>query len=176
MLRPRRTALGTALGTALSVALLLPLAACGVLPPADLKPPRLRFSDLRITELGPSEIRFVLGVDTENPNDVDVPLRNVGFQLDLLGQPFASGAVIDRAVTLPRTGTKTVPVEFTVPTARLLDVLRRARGSDLSSLGYRLRGSASWGRTGIPLDFDRQGNLEVLRNFADLLRPLLAPR
>ena len=152
------------------------MAACGVLPPADLKPPRLRFSDLRIADLGLNEMRFVLGVDTENPNDVDVPLRNIDFRLDLLGQPFASGAVIDRAVTLPRLGSRTVPVEFTVPTARLLDVLRRARGSDLSSLGYRLEGSATWGYTGIPLAFDRQGNLEVLRGFADLLRPLLTPR
>ena len=168
MLRRRRAALGTLLA--------LPLAACGVLPPADLKPPRLRFSDFRIAELGLNDIRFVLGVDTVNPNDVDIPLRNVDFQLELLGQPFASGAVIDRAVTLPRSGTKTVPVEFTVPTARLLDVLRRARGGDLSSLGYRLKGSASWGYTGIPLEFDRQGNLEVLRGFADQLRPLLSPR
>lgn len=120
MLRRRRAVLGAAL--------LLPLAACGVFPPADL-----------------------------------------------LGQPFASGTLIDRAVTLPRLGSRTVPVEFTVPTARLLNLLRRVRIGDLSSLGYRLRGSATWGYTGIPLDFDRQGDLEVLRRFSDLLRPLLAP-
>lgn len=146
------------------------LAACNALPPADLQSPRLRFGEFRIADLGLSEIRFVLAVDTENPNDVDVPLRNLDFELELLEQPFASGRVLERALTLPALGVRSVPVEFTVPTTRLVDVLRRARSADLSEMSYRLAGSASWGWSGIPLRFDRRGSLDVLRGLADLLR------
>ncbi|RPH66657.1 MAG: hypothetical protein EHM83_03445 [Burkholderiales bacterium] len=60
--------------------------------------------------------------------------------------------------------------------APLLDLLWCVRVGDLSSLGYRLRGSATWGYTGTPLNFERLGDLELLRRFSDLLRPLMAPR
>lgn len=162
----RRTLLAAALAV---------LAGCNALPPADLQPPRLTFADFRLADLGLSEIRFELVVDTENPNDVDVPLRNLDFALELLGEPFANGRVIERALTLPARGAKSVPVEFTVPTSRLITVLRRARTADLSEMSYRLAGSAIWGWSGIALRFDRSGNLDVLRGLADLLRPASGP-
>ena len=146
------------------------LAGCNALPPADLEPPRLRFSDFRIDELGLSEIRFVLAVDTENPNRVEIPLRNIDFALDLLGQPFADGTVLDRAVTLPALGERTIPVQFTVPTSRLLALLRGLRTAEPAQWSYRLSGSATWGWSGLPLRFDRSGDLEMLRELGELLR------
>lgn len=146
------------------------LAGCNALPPPNLEPPRLRFSDLRIDELGLGEIRFVLAVDTENPNRVEIPLRNVDFSLELLGRPFANGTVLDRAVTLPALGERTIPVRFTVPTARLVALLRELRTAEPAQWGYRLSGSATWGWSGFPLRFDRSGDLEVLRELDELFR------
>lgn len=146
------------------------LAGCNALPPANLEPPRLRFSDLRIEELGLSEIRFILAVNTENPNRVDIPLRNIDFALDLLGRPFADGTVLDRAVTLPALGESTIPVRFTVPTSRLIALLRDLRTAEPAQWGYRLAGSATWGWSGLPLRFDRSGDLEILRELDELLR------
>lgn len=146
------------------------LAGCGALPPRDLEPPRLRFSDFRIDELGLSEIRFLLAVDTENPNEVAIPLRNIDFALELLGRPFADGTVLERAVTLPALGERTIPVRFTVPTSRLLALLRELRTAEPVLWSYRLSGTASWGWSGYPLRFDRSGDLEVLRELDELLR------
>ncbi|MCO5099755.1 MAG: LEA type 2 family protein [Burkholderiaceae bacterium] len=145
------------------------LAGCNALPPADLEPPRLAFSDFRVEELGLSEIRFVLAVDTENPNDVEIPLRNIDFALELLGRPFAEGSMLDRAVTLPALGARTIPVQFTVPTARLLELLRSLRSAEPAQWSYRLSGSATWGWSGFPLRFDRRGDLAVLRELGRLL-------
>ena len=130
----------------------------------------LGFSDFRIDELGLSEIRFMLAVDTENPNHVDIPLRNIDFALELLGRPFADGTVLDRAVTLPALGERAIPVRFTVPTSRLIRLLRDLRTAEPAQWGYRLSGSATWGWSGLPLRFDRSGDLEVLREFDELLR------
>ncbi len=146
------------------------LAGCNALPPADLKPPRLDFSDFRIEELGLSEIRFVLAVATENPNETAIPLRNIDFGLELLGQPFADGSVLDREVTLPALGARTIPVQFTVPTSRLLKLLRTLRSAEPAQWSYRLVGSATWGWSGFPLRFDRRGDLEALRELEELLR------
>jgi len=146
------------------------LAGCGVLPPPKLEPPRLRFSDFHIDELGLSEVRFVLAVDTENPNEVAIPLRNIDFALELLGRPFADGRVLERAVTLPALGERTIPVRFTVPTSRLLGLLREMRSAEPARWSYRLSGAASWGWSGYPLRFERSGDLEVLRELDTLLR------
>lgn len=146
------------------------LAGCHALPPADLKPPRLAFSDFRIEELGLSEIRFMLAVDAANPNGIAIPLRNIDFGLELLGRPFADGSVLDREVTLPALGTRTIPVEFTVPTARLFELLRSLRSAGPAQWSYRLSGSATWGWSGIALRFDRRGDLDVLRELDELLR------
>lgn len=151
------------------------LAGCNALPPADLKPPRLAFSDFRIGELGLSEIRFVLAIDTENPNTVEIPLRNIDFTLEVLDRPFADGSVPDREVTLPALGARTIPVQFTVPTSRLIALLRSLRSAEPAQWSYRLAGSATWGWSGLPLRFDRRGDLEALRELGGLLRTA-APR
>lgn len=166
-MNPRRRTCLAAAAAAGGVGL---LAGCNALPPADLKPPRLAFADFRIEELGLSEIRFLLAVDTENPNDVAIPLRNVDFALELLERPFADGRVIDREVTLPALGARTIPVQFTVPTARLLRLLRSLRSAEPAQWSYRLSGSATWGWSGLPLRFDRRGDLDVLRELGDLLQ------
>jgi LEA14-like dessication related protein len=163
VVRPRRAWIAAAGAVAL-------LAGCNALPPADLKPPRLAFSDFRVDEMGLSEIRFLLAVDTENPNEVEIPLRNVDFALEVLGRPFADGTVLDRAVTLPALGTRTIPVQFTVPTSRLLSLLRSLRSAEPAQWSYRLTGSATWGWSGLPLRFERRGDLEVLREIDELLR------
>jgi len=163
----RRQWLAAAIGTAALAS--LTLAACNALPPRDLVPPKLRFSDFRIEEFGLSEISFLLAVDTENPNDVRIPLRNVDFALELLGEPFADGTVSGREVTLPAQGSLTLPVHFTVPTAQLMRVLRGLRDTSADEWRYRLTGSASWGWSGFPLRFERTGDLEVLREFRQWL-------
>ncbi|HLT28115.1 MAG TPA: LEA type 2 family protein [Zeimonas sp.] len=145
------------------------LAGCNALPPPDLRAPRLRFADFQVDELGLSEIGFVLAVETENPNRVAIPLRNVDFALELLGRPFADGAVLEQAVTLPALGVRTIPVRFTVPTSRLVALLRELRSTEPTRWGYRLSGSATWGWSGVPLRFERSGDLAVLRELDALL-------
>lgn len=163
MTNRRRTWLTAACAAAL-------LSACNALPPADLKPPRLTFSDFHIEELGLSETRFVLAIDTGNPNEVEIPLRNVDFALELLGQPFADGTALERTVTLPALGERTIPVRFTVPTARLVGLLRKLQDAAPTQWNYRLSGSATWGSSGLPLRFERRGDLEALRELGELLR------
>jgi len=151
--------------------LALAAAACGVVPPIGLKPPKVTVADLAVRSLGLSEIRFALVLDAQNPNDVDVPLSNLRFDLDLMGRPFASGAALEPTVTLAAGTTQPVPIEFAVPTSRLLDLLREFGQADQRRLDYHLRGSANWGKSPFSIPFERRGEFETLQKLRELLAP-----
>ncbi|UCE31065.1 MAG: LEA type 2 family protein [Burkholderiales bacterium] len=145
------------------------LAGCGLVPPANLQSPRLTFSGFDLKSIGLEEVRFRLIVEADNPNAVDIPLSNLAFELELLGQPFAKGrSELDR-IELPRRGSRAVPIEFTVRTVDLLDLLRASRWSDPAALAYRLRGEANWSRSPFKVRFERKGSFEALRRLQQLL-------
>ncbi|HWS76543.1 MAG TPA: LEA type 2 family protein [Quisquiliibacterium sp.] len=146
------------------------LAACSAFPPLDLKAPKLSFAGLSVPRIGLSDIDFLLTVLADNPNDVEVPLSNLQFELDLLGAPFASGGAREPTVTLPRLGTREVPIAFTVPTSRLLDLVSKARGEGGGRFEYRLRGSANWGNSPFRIPFEKTGDLEALRQLQKIFR------
>ena len=153
----------------LAVCALSTLSACNAFPPLNLKSPTLSFADFQVTQLGLSEIRFLLTVQADNPNEVDIPLSNLKFDLELLDRPFASGAGRDATLVLPARGTRAVPIDFTVPTVRLIDLVKGFRLTDVGSLAYRLKGSANWGSSGFSIPFDRRGDLEGLRKLLELI-------
>lgn len=149
------------------------LAACSVVPPLDLRAPRLEVADLSIVDLGLSQLRFAVVVRADNPNDVDVPLTDLKFDLDLLGRPFASGIAAEPRLVLPRRAVRDVPIEFSVPTARLVDLVGLLTRGGLGNLSYRLRGNATWGSGFFPVAFEKSGDLDVLRRLREVLGPLV---
>ena len=148
-------------------------AGCAWVPPPGVKPPILSVSDFAIRDLGRDEIRFAITLDAENPNDFDVPVTDLRFELDLLGRPFASGSAKQRKLVLERNAIRPLPIEFTVPTSRLVAFVRDLSLVELTALSYRLKGSARWGDGIFTIPFERRGELDVLRKFRDALRPLL---
>ena len=119
---------------------LLLLAACGSLPPANLQAPEVGVSD--------------------------VPLTNIRLDLTVFDIALANGTVVERQVTLPSRGRQQVPVEFTVPTSRLLDVLERFCAGNWDNFSYRLAGHANWGNTPFGVPFERTGNLDILKRLS----------
>lgn len=145
------------------------LAGCGVLPPPNLQPPQLAFSDVALGAIGLDRVEFELTVAASNPNDVDLPLTDLRCDLYLFEQLVASGVARDPSFTLPRRGTVDVPIEFVVPTSRLLDLVRNLRLRDLETLRYRLAGSARWGSLPFTIPFERAGDFGALRRLIEML-------
>lgn len=158
------------LAAAGALAALAALPACSALPPLGLRAPRLSFAGLSVPRVGLDEIEFVLTVIADNPNEVDVPLSNLRFELELFGLPFAAGAARDPRLTLPGRGTRQVPIAFRMPTSGLLDLASRARSEGSGRLEYRLKGSANWGNSPFTIPFEKTGDLEALRKLRGLLR------
>jgi LEA14-like dessication related protein len=67
---------------------LLVLGACARLGEAE--PPQVRLADIRLLEGGLLEQRFRVDLRLGNPNDFDLPLDGLTFELELNDRPFGA--------------------------------------------------------------------------------------
>jgi LEA14-like dessication related protein len=68
----------------------LGLAACSGLP-FNAVAPKVRVADVDIKSLGLFEQRFDVGLRISNPNDFDLTIEALDFELEVNGRPFAAG-------------------------------------------------------------------------------------
>ena len=140
---------------------------CNAIPPMDLKSPTLGFSDLTVSDISLDRVKFVVTVAAENPNDVDIPLSNMRFDLAVLDTALGNGTTTSRDVLIPKRSSTQVPIEFTVGTSQLLDVVRKVRIADLAKLSYSLKGSANWNNGPFSIPFERKGDLGALKKLVE---------
>jgi LEA14-like dessication related protein len=125
-----------ALWTAAAVAALLLLSACGGVDPV---PPQVRVVDLRLMETSAFEQRFEIDLRIGNPNDFDLPLDGLTFDLEVNGADFARGFT-NQKVTIPRLSEGLVTVSATTTLVELVrQMLLLAERGDIA---YRLHGTA----------------------------------
>jgi LEA14-like dessication related protein len=146
------------------------LGACGILPPANVLPPRLSLTDLGISAFSMNEIKFTATVAADNPNNFAMPLSDTRLELLLLGQSVATGVTQGGRIELAASRATSVPVEFTVSTGKVMAALRQLGRGQWDQLSYQLKGDTKWGALGIPLSFERKGNFDALKKLSDLIR------
>jgi LEA14-like dessication related protein len=139
-----------------AVALLLVGACAGVAPVA----PQVRLVDLRLLQSSLFEQRFEIDLRIGNPNDFDLPLDGLTFDLAVNGADFARG-FSDQRVTVPRLGEGTVTV---IATTTLIDVVRQMKLlAERGDLAYRLGGIVyldSLARRSLP--YESEGSFRLL--------------
>jgi len=128
-----------------------------------LKPPKIGFAELQLTSVGAQELRFLVHVEAQNPNDVDIPLSNVRFDVLVVGQPVATAAARETMFTLPANTARRIPFEVRVPTQRLAALLAQARAAGAERIDYRISGYATWGSSGLAIPIERAGTLQLPR-------------
>ena len=145
------------------------LVACNAISPLNLKSPELSFSDISVGDIGLSKVKFIVTVNAQNANDVDIPLSDLKFNLALMDNQFATGVVNETATIIPKKGSKAIPIEFTVGTSQLIDMVRKLNIKELGSFTYKLNGSAKWGSGPFSIPFERKGDLQALKKLSDML-------
>ena len=102
------------------------------------------------------EQRFEVTLRLYNPNNKDIEIDGLDFELDLNGRRLARG-VGGEPFVLPRLGEATTTV---TTSTSLLDMFRQALAlSETDTLSYRLRGRVHLAGPGGTLSFDRSGEL-----------------
>jgi LEA14-like dessication related protein len=139
------------------------LAGCATFRP---EAPEVRLADLSIDRIGLFEQRYRLGLRMRNPNDRDLDIESLRFDLALAGRSFADGVSAD-GFRLPAGGEERVEVVVTSDLGSVLDLLSDWIDGD-RALPYRLSGEArlaDWG--GITVPFSRDGRLDMPQSTAN---------
>ena len=129
-----------------------------------LQKPEVSLAGVELVGFGLVEQRLLLKLRISNPNDVDLPVKALSFDLDLDGQPFAKGAS-EQPVIVARQADALLEVKVVSRLGELLKQLRAARRN--GKLGYRVYGRVEVEGSG-SVAFDRSGDvpLAALERFA----------
>lgn len=132
------------------------LAACAAFRP---EPPEVRLADVAIERFGLFEQTYRVGLRLRNPNERDLAIDSLTFDLALAGRAFADGVSAD-GFEIPAGGEERVELEVRSDLSRVLDVLQAFAAGE-RDLPYRLEGEARLGGWGITVPFEREGRLEL---------------
>ena len=141
---------------AVAFGLALALGACAAIE--TTAPPKVRLVDVRLLESGVFEQQMLVDLRIINPNNVDLPLDGLTFELEVNDNVLAEG-YSNEAVTVPRLGEARIPVRASTSLLGLVQQFVTLSQSD--HLSYRLKGRAyvqGLFSRGVP--FDQGGKLE----------------
>jgi LEA14-like dessication related protein len=114
------------------------LSACASLPSRD--PLEVSVAGIESMPGEGMELRLLVKLRVQNPNDAPVDYDGVALDLDVMGRDFANG-VSDQVGTVPRFGEAIVAVPVTVSLMRMArQVLGMLDGKPVDKVTYSLRG------------------------------------
>jgi LEA14-like dessication related protein len=122
----------------------------------SLDPPDVYLTSLEPLQSEGLEPRFRVGLRFQNPNNRDIEVEGINFDLDVNGRRLATG-VSDEEFLLPKLGEARTTVTVTtslVDIARQMFALSSAQGVD-----YRLKGKVHLGGLLTSIPFERSGSL-----------------
>jgi LEA14-like dessication related protein len=135
------------------------LSGCASPLTSDFERPEVRLAGIGLGRPGLFEQKLILSLRIDNPNDYEIAVDRVSFDLEVNGEHFGSGRTTQN-FELPALGEATVPASVEVPTKDFLDRVMRL-GAE-GRFDYRLTGEAeldSWFLSRLP--FEREGSLSL---------------
>lgn len=132
------------------------LAACSSLP-YHAKPPKVSVADVDIKSLGIFEQHFDVGLRVSNPNDFDLNIEALEFELELNGRPFAKG--LSRvSVLLPAISSTVIRMDAVTQSRNLIQQIKTLPSDSLKAgVPYRISGRVKTDQSSRWLPFDQQG-------------------
>jgi LEA14-like dessication related protein len=137
------------------------LAPLGCATPENVQPPSVNLTNLQLGSPGLLSQALKISVRIGNPNDFDIPLTGLSFNLEVNGQPFAEG-LSNESITVPRLGYANLKVDGTASTIGLIMQFMTLGQRD--KIDYRLFGRAHVGHLGFKdaVPFERKGSMSIL--------------
>jgi len=103
----------------------------------QLEPPRVSLANIRVEEVSGLETAFEIQMRVFNANDVDLKVKGIKAELEINGQPFATG-VSNAPVEIPSYGTELVTITVYSSVIKMFKSVYGLKGSE--GLKYRLNG------------------------------------
>jgi len=122
--------------------------------------PRVDVVNIVPKEMRLMEQTFLMELRIQNPTDRDLDINGLAFDLEINGQPFASG-VSSQSLKVERLSTEILQVEAYTGLASILRQLTEMmKGSHTSGFKYRLKGSIYLGSPSSRIPFDETGEFK----------------
>ena len=141
----------------LPLLLLSCLAGCAWVPGRG-EPPSLHIADIKLLNATLFEQQYLLSLRVQNPNDFDLPIEGLSYEIELNDKPFATGAS-SRAVNVPRYGSALIEVEGISTITDLLRQYKQLAKGELTGLRYRLKGKLTLQGSLAKIPFDYKGEI-----------------
>lgn len=107
------------------------------------------------------ELRFMVKLRVQNPNDAPVEFDGIAIDLDVRGTDFASG-VSDQRGTVPRFGELVLSVPVTVSASSVIKQALSFAMGNREKLSYQLRGKLAGSGAGLGgLRFTSSGEMDL---------------
>jgi LEA14-like dessication related protein len=136
------------------------MASCSAMP-KDFEGPRVNITDLTPKEMTVFEQRFDVKLRIQNPNDLDLSITGLRFDIELNEREFANGMSGER-VTVPRFGSQVVDVEVFTTLASFLRQVQDLNAGPGQKVRYRLKGTVFAESPGtFKAPFDEKGEIEL---------------
>jgi LEA14-like dessication related protein len=134
-------------------------AACSTLGPYQ-EPLRVNLVSIQPLDMTLLEQRYVLLLRIQNPNDSELSVNGVSFDLDLNGKEFANG-VSGEPFVVPAFGEQVVSVNVVSTLFAVVRQVQELQSGELKSLQYRLSGRLSLAKGFARIPFERTGELDL---------------
>jgi LEA14-like dessication related protein len=144
-----------------TLALLILVSGCAGL---RMQAPSVTVADISVMEVSLFEQRYAFKLRVLNPNDMEIAVTGMTFEIELNNQPFAKG-VSNKPAMLPRLGEAIVEVSAVSDLTGFIRQINELRKGTLDSVSYRIKGRLI-GDSFPNLNFENSGkiglpNLEI---------------
>jgi LEA14-like dessication related protein len=120
----------------ITLSLLILLYGCAGL---RLQAPSVTVADIKVMEVNLFEQRYAFKLQVLNPNDMDIPVTGMNFEVKLNNQPFARG-VSNNVVNLPRLSETVVAITAVSDLSGFIRQINELRKGNLDSIPYHIEG------------------------------------
>jgi LEA14-like dessication related protein len=134
------------------------LGACATLQGRD--PPQVTVAGIEPLQGQGMEVRMLVKLRVQNPNDAPIDYNGVALQMDVQGKAFASG-VSDANGSVPRFGEAVIAVPVTISAFRIVrQAIGMVHGDGSGRIAYEMKGKLS-GSTFSATRFATKGEFEL---------------
>ena len=134
--------------------------ACATMPP-DIEPPKISIANIALKDVAVFEQRFDVQLRIQNPNDQELGINGLRFDIELNDKEFGSG-MSGQKVTVPRFGSEVVNVDVITGLGSFLRQFQELNKSGVDKLRYRLKGTAFVETpSSFKLPFDEKGEVDL---------------
>jgi LEA14-like dessication related protein len=117
------------------------LSACTAMQVRD--PPQVTVAGIEPLQGEGMELRMLVKLRVQNPNDVAIDYNGVALEMDVLGKTFATG-VSDEGGTIPRFGETVISVPVTASAFRMAQqAVGMMSGKPVETIDYEMKGKLS---------------------------------